>query len=95
VENFTSNSVFQGKVKKFSIRYIQPAKAITGKCLVWEKTTHKELHPLELTTKVTTEFVCDSTSRRLHKELYCRIEVTSEFEMHVEDAIGIEQNATL
>jgi len=31
-------------------------KAITVKFLVWENTTRKELHPLELTSKVTTEF---------------------------------------
>jgi len=31
VENFTTNSVFQGKVKKFSIQYIQPVKVITVK----------------------------------------------------------------
>ena len=46
--------------------------------LVWENTTRKELHPLELTSKVTTEFACNSTSRGLHKERYCRIGVTSE-----------------
>jgi len=66
VENFTANSVFQGKVKKFS------------KFLVGENTTRKELHPLELTSKVTTECAYNGTSRGLHKERYCRIEVISE-----------------
>jgi len=46
VENFTANSVFQGKVKKFSIRYIQRVKAITVTFLVWENTRRKELQPL-------------------------------------------------
>jgi len=46
VENFTANSVFQGKVKKISIQYIQPAKAITVKFLIWENTARKKLHPL-------------------------------------------------
>jgi len=33
--------------------------AITVKFLVWENTTRKKPHPLELTSKVTTEFACD------------------------------------
>ena len=37
-------------------------KAITAKFLVWENTTRKELQPLELTSKVTTEFACNGTS---------------------------------
>jgi len=64
VENFSANSVVQGKVKKFSMQYIQPVKAITVKFLVWENTTRKERHPLELTSKVTTEFAYTGTSRR-------------------------------
>ena len=71
-------TVFQGKVKKFSIQYIQPVKAITVKFLVWENTTHKELHSLELTSKAITEFAYKGTSRGLFKERYCRIEVISE-----------------
>jgi len=43
-----------------------------------ENTTCKEHQPRELTSKVTTEFACKSTSRRLHKEGYCRNDVTSE-----------------
>ena len=78
VENFTVNSVFQGKVKKFSIQYIQPVKAFTLKFLVLENTTRKELHPLELTSKVTTEVVYDGASRGLYIEGYCRIEVISQ-----------------
>ena len=63
MENFTANSVFQSKVKKISIQYIQPVKAIT--VLVLENTTRNKLHPLELTSKVTTEFVSNGTSRVL------------------------------
>jgi len=51
-------------------------KAITVKFL--ENTTRKELQPLELTSKVTTEFAYNGTSRRLHKERYCRIDIISE-----------------
>ena len=80
---------FRVRWKNFQYYILQLVKAITAKFLVWENTTRKELHPLVLTSKVTTEFVYDSTSRRLHKERYCRIET------HVEDAIGTEQNATL
>jgi len=53
-------------------------KAITVKFLVWENTTRKELQPLELTRKVTTEFAYNGTSRGLHKERYCRIHIISE-----------------
>jgi len=53
-------------------------KAITVKVLVWENTTCKELDPLELTSKVTTEFAHNGTSRGLHKERYCRIDIISE-----------------
>ena len=94
VENFAANSVFQGKVKKI-IQYIQPVTANTAKFLVWENTARKKLHPLELTSKVTTEFAYNRTSRGLYKERYCRIEVISAFAMHVEDVIGTEQNAML
>jgi len=78
VENFTANSVFQDKVKKYSIQYIQPVKAITIQFLVRENPTRKDLNPLELTSKVTTEFAYNGTSRGLYKERYCRIEVISE-----------------
>jgi len=53
-------------------------KAITVKFLVWESTTPKELQPHELTSKVTTEFAYNGTSRELHKERYCRIDIISE-----------------
>jgi len=53
-------------------------KAITAKFLVWEKTTRKELQHLELTSKVTTEFAFNGTSRGLHKERYCRMGIISE-----------------
>jgi len=78
VEYYRANSVFLGKVKKFSIQYIKKAKAISLKFLVRENTTRKELHPLELTSKVTTEFGYNGTSSGLYKERYCRIEVTSD-----------------
>jgi len=42
-------------------------KAISVKFLVWENTIRKELQPLELTSKVTTEFAYNGTSRGLHK----------------------------
>ena len=62
VENSTANSDFQGKVKKISIRYIQPVKTITVKFFVCENTARKELHPLELTSKPSTEFAYNGTS---------------------------------
>jgi len=53
-------------------------KAITVKFLVWENTTHKELQPPELISKVTTEFAYNIISRGLHKERYCRIDIISQ-----------------
>jgi len=52
-------------------------KAITVKFLVWKNTTRMELQPLELTSKVTTEFAYNVISRGLHKERYCRIDIIS------------------
>jgi len=75
MENFTAKSVFQGKVKKFSIRYIQPVKAITIKFLVWENTTRKELHPLGLTSKITTEFAYNDTSRDCIKNVIAELKL--------------------
>jgi len=43
--------------------FLHHLKAIAVKFLVWENTLRKELHPLELTSKVTTEFAYNSTSR--------------------------------
>jgi len=57
---------------------IASVKAITVKFLVWENTTRKELHPIELTSKVTIEFAYNSTSSGLHKERYCRIDIVNE-----------------
>ena len=71
VENFTANSGFQDNVKNVLIQYIQPVKAITVKFLVRENTTRKELHRLELTSKVTTGFAYNGTSRGFYKERYC------------------------
>jgi len=48
------------------------------KFLAWENTTCKELRPLELTSKVTTEFTYNGASRGLHKKRYWRIDVISE-----------------
>jgi len=70
-------------------------KAISVKFLVWENTTRKELQPLELTSKVTTEFAYNGTSRGLHKKCYCRIDIISEFEMRINDAIETKQNVTV
>jgi len=53
-------------------------KPITIKVLVSENTRRKGLHPLELTSKVTTEFAYNGTSRGLQYELYCGIDVISE-----------------
>jgi len=44
------------------------------KFLVWENTIRKELQPLELTSKLTTQFAYNDTSRVLHKERYFRID---------------------
>ena len=41
-------------------------------------TTRKELQPLELTNKVSTEFAHNGISRGLHKERYCGIDIISE-----------------
>jgi len=60
-------------------------KVITVKFLVWENTTRKELQPLELTCKVSTEFAYNGTSRGLHKERYCRIDNIKRIEMHIKD----------
>jgi len=38
-------------------------KAITVTFLVWENATRKKLYPLELTSKVTTDFAYNGTSR--------------------------------
>jgi len=54
------------------------AKAITVKFRVWENAIRKELQPLELASKVTTKFAHKGTSRGLHKERYCRIDIISE-----------------
>jgi len=53
-------------------------KGITVKFLVWENTTCKEHHPLELTSNVTIEFAYISISRGLHKKRYCRNDAISD-----------------
>jgi len=69
VKNFKANSIFQRKVKNFSIQYIRLVKAITVKFLVRENTTRKELQPLEVTSKATTEFAYNGTSKGLQRSV--------------------------
>jgi len=64
-------------VKKFNAVY-SASKGNYRKVSCLGYTTRKELHPLELTSKASTEFAYNGTSRRLYKERYCRIEVISE-----------------
>jgi len=82
---FESQTIQSGTVAFKTLRcFIEVAyifasvKAITVKFLVWENTTRKELQPLELTSKVTTQFAYNGTSRGLHKERCCRIDIISE-----------------
>jgi len=78
-ESYPSICRFQPLRCAIEVAYIiASVKAITVRFLVWENTTRKEPHPLELKSEVTTEFACNGISRRLHKERYCRIEVTGE-----------------
>jgi len=73
--------IFQGQAQSrcaIEVTYIfVSVNAIIVKFLFWEDTTRKELNPLVLTRKVTTEFAFDGTSRGLHKERFCRIDVIS------------------
>jgi len=62
--------VLAGDLVPASTTLVTPA----VKFLVWENTTCKELQPLELTNKLTTEFTYNGTSRGLHKERYWRID---------------------
>jgi len=82
---FGSQTIWSGTVAFKTLRCVievayifASVKSITVKFLVWENTTRKELQPLELISKVTTEFAYNGTSRGLHKERYCRIDITSE-----------------
>jgi len=45
-------------------------KAITVKFLVWENTRRKERHPLELSSRVTTEFAYNGTCREGFLKLF-------------------------
>jgi len=67
------------------------------KFLVWENTTRKELQPLELTSKLTTEFAYNGTSRGCIKNVIGKLTIWHYkwIEMHVKDAIAIKQNVTL
>ena len=62
--------VLAGDLVPASTTLVTPA----VKFLVWENTTCKELQPLELTNKLTTEFTYNGTSRGLRKERYWRID---------------------
>ena len=80
-----SRTVRSGTLAFKALRYVievvdifASAKAITVKFRVWENTTCKELQPFELTSKVTTQFAYNGTSRGLHKERYCGIDIMSE-----------------
>jgi len=77
-EKFHGKLCFSGQGEKILVQCIQLVKAITVKFLVRENTTRKELHRLEIASKVTTEFAYNGTSRGLYKERYCRIEAISE-----------------
>jgi len=46
--------------------YFVSVKEITVEFVLWENTTRKELHLIELTSKVTTEFAYNGTSRAAH-----------------------------
>ena len=48
-------------------------KVIPVKCLVWENTERKELQPLELTSKVTTEFAHTGTFRDCIKDVIAEL----------------------
>jgi len=75
----SGNDAFETLRCVIEVAYIfASVKAITVKFLVWENTTRKEVQPLELTSKVTTEFAYSGTSRGLHKERYYRIDIISE-----------------
>jgi len=51
VDNFTANS-FPGQGEKNFNTIYSSSKGNYRKVLVWENTTRKKLHPLELTSKV-------------------------------------------
>jgi len=62
--------VLAGSLVPAGTKLVTPA----VKFLFWENTTRKERQPLELKSKLTTEFAYNGTSRGLHKERYCRID---------------------
>jgi len=62
--------VLAGDLVPASTTLVTPA----VKFLVWENTTRKGLQPLELTSKLTTEFAYNGTSKGMHKVRYCRID---------------------
>jgi len=61
--------VFEGHLVPAGTTLVTPA----VKFLVWENTTRKELHPLELTSKVTTDFAYKGTSRGVHKNVIAEL----------------------
>ena len=78
METFTANSAFQGKVKKFSIRYNSPSKGNYHNVSCLGEHITQKTSTLRLTSKVTTASAYNDTSGRLYKERYFRIEVRSE-----------------
>ena len=66
--------------------------SITVKFIVWKNTTRKELHPFELTSKITTAFAYNDTSRGLHKKTLLLNRHYKRIEMHIKDAIETKQN---
>ena len=71
--------VLAGSLVPAGTKLVTPA----VKFLFWENTKvsflgEHERQPLELKSKLTTEFAYNGTSRGLHKECYCRIDIISE-----------------
>ena len=88
-EKFKGKLCFSGKGEKILHTVHSASKGNYRKVSCRGEHSTQGTSPLELTSKVTTQFAYNGTSRGMYKERYCRIE------MHVEDAIGTEQNVTL
>jgi len=87
-----SRTIRSGTVALKTLRCVIEVAYIFASVKAITVTTRKGLQPLELTSKVTTEFAYNGISRGLHKERYCRIKRN---EMHIKDAIATKQNVTL
>jgi len=70
---------------------------LAAKFLVWENTTRKKLQPLELTSKLTTEFPITAPLGDCIKNVIFELTIWhyKRSEMHVKDAIATKQNVTL